>query len=62
MTATDIATYAAIAYASINGAATIITIITPNPDPNTPLGKAYRILEVLAGLLGHAKDTGAPKP
>ena len=41
--------------------ASAICSITGTPDPNSKLGKAYKILEWLALNVGRAKDTGIPK-
>lgn len=54
-------TYMLIAGVVLNAAAQIITIITPTPDPNSKIGKVYRIIEVLAGLVGKAKQGGDVK-
>jgi hypothetical protein len=42
--------------------ASLIVSGTRTPDPETPLGKAYRVLEWLALTFGRAKDTGASPP
>lgn len=39
-------------------AASMLAAITPTPNPATPYGKAYKVLEVLAMNFLHAKDTG----
>ena len=44
--------------ANIVAAASILAAITPTPNPNTPVGKAYKVLELLAFNFLHAKDTG----
>lgn len=33
--------------------------LTPTPDANTPLGKLYKVVDVLALNVLHAKETGA---
>lgn len=38
--------------------ASIICAATHTPDPNTKLGKAYKLLEFLAVNFGKAKHTG----
>lgn len=41
------------------GAVTIASLVTANtetPDPDTWLGKAYRIIEILAMVVGKAKN------
>lgn len=35
-----------------------LSALTPTPDPNTPLGKLYKIVDVLALNVLHAKETG----
>lgn len=52
--------FLAITLALLNVSAQIITIITPTPDPTTRVGKAYKIIETIAGIVGKAKDTGIP--
>jgi hypothetical protein len=43
---------------AIHGAAVAVINVTDTPDPNTKLGKAYRILEFAAGLVTkRSKDT-----
>lgn len=44
----------------LTGMATMITAFTPTPDPNTVIGKMYKVIEVLAGIIGKAKQTGLP--
>jgi hypothetical protein len=39
-------------------AASAICAMTKTPDPATWVGKAYRVIEILAGLVGRAKETG----
>lgn len=39
-------------------AASAIAMITPTPDPKTPFGKVYKVLDVLALNVLHAKETG----
>lgn len=53
----DIMTVAEIGCAVVT-AASGICALTPTPNPNTTLGKAYRIVEVLGLLVGKAKQTG----
>jgi hypothetical protein len=36
-------------------AASAITALTPTPDPSTKLGKLYKIIELLALVVGKAK-------
>jgi hypothetical protein len=38
-----------------------VCAITPTPDPNTRLGKIYRLIEFLGLVVGKAKDTGLIK-
>lgn len=33
--------------------------LTPTPDPNSPLGKIYKIVEIFALNFLNAKDTGS---
>ena len=42
-------------------AASAICAVTGTPDPNTKLGKAYKVLEWLALNIGKAKDKGEVK-
>ena len=35
---------------------------TETPPPNTPWGKVYAVLEMVAGLYGKAKQVGIPEP
>lgn len=35
-----------------------LSALTPTPDPNTPLGKLYKVVDVLALNVLHAKETG----
>jgi hypothetical protein len=40
-----------------------LSALTPTPDPNTPLGKLYKIVDLLALNVLHAKETGtSPTP
>lgn len=39
-------------------AASAICAMTPTPDPKTPLGKVYHVIEVAGLLVGKAKQTG----
>jgi len=32
--------------------------LTPTPDPNSPIGKLYKLIEIFALNFLHAKDTG----
>lgn len=41
-------------------AAAVLRSMTPTPDPSTPQGKAYQIIELFALSFMHAKDTGVP--
>ena len=34
--------------------------LTHTPDPTTPLGKAYKVLEIYGGIWGKAKQAGLP--
>lgn len=43
---------------AVIGAASAICALTKTPDPGTPLGKVYRLVEVLGVVVGHAKDAG----
>lgn len=43
-------------------ACALINSLVPTPNPNTALGKAYKILEVLALSFGRSKETGLPSP
>ena len=43
-------------------AASVIAAITPTPDPATTAGKAYRVLDLLALNILHAKSTGVTVP
>ena len=36
-----------------------LSALTPTPDPNTPLGKLYKVVDALALNVLHAKETGA---
>ena len=40
--------------------ASIVCAGTPTPDPNSRLGRAYQVLEMLALVVGKAKQTGSP--
>jgi hypothetical protein len=56
--------YLAAAANALAIAATVVTTasavcaMTKTPDPKTPLGKAYRLIEVLGLVVGRAKDMG----
>jgi hypothetical protein len=39
-------------------AASALAAITPTPNPATPWGRAYKVLELLAMNFLHAKETG----
>jgi hypothetical protein len=39
-------------------AASALAALTPTPAPNTPWGRAYKVLELLAINFMHAKETG----
>lgn len=41
-------------------AAALLNSIIPTPDPATPVGKAYKVLEMLALSFLRAKETGIP--
>lgn len=43
-------------------AASVITALTPTPDPASRLGKVYRVFEVAALVVGRAKDRGLIPP
>lgn len=38
----------------------VFTAATPTPDPQSLLGRLYRIVELVALVGGRAKDTGSP--
>jgi hypothetical protein len=59
LTLSNIQTVLAIVGSIVTVASTICAG-TPTPDPNTKLGKFYRIIEFLAINIGKAKDTGMP--
>ncbi len=42
-------------------AASALAAITPTPDPATPWGKAYRLIDLFALNVLHAKDSGKPR-
>jgi hypothetical protein len=42
----------------IVAAASAIAAVTPTPNPASPAGKVYKVLEVFALNFLHAKDTG----
>lgn len=44
--------------ANIVCAASVLAAVTPTPNPDTPFGKVYRLLELFAFNFLHAKDTG----
>ena len=39
-------------------AASAIAMVTPTPDPKTPFGKIYKLVELLALNVLHAKESG----
>ena len=41
--------------------ASAICALTPTPPPDSALGKLYKVVEVLAGFAGKAKDSGLIK-
>lgn len=41
-------------------AAALLNSVIPTPDPSTPMGKAYKVLEMLALSFLRAKETGVP--
>lgn len=41
--------------------ASAICALTPTPDPNTLLGKLYKLIEILALNVGKSKQTGSEK-
>lgn len=41
-------------------AATLADSLIPTPDPRTPVGKLYKVLELFALSFMHAKETGVP--
>lgn len=41
-------------------AAALLNSIIPTPDPTTPAGKVYKVLELLALSFLRAKETGIP--
>lgn len=41
---------------AIHAAASAITALTPTPKDNTVVRKAYRIIEILALVVGRAKE------
>lgn len=49
------------AVAGIVAAASTVTALTPTPADDKWIGKLYRIIEVLALNIGHAKDVPANK-
>jgi hypothetical protein len=42
----------------VTSAIAVLIAVTHTPDPGTPLGKAYKILEILGLNFLHAKETG----
>lgn len=50
------------AFTTIVTIASAICAATPTPDPNTKLGKLYKIIEFLAFNFGKAKDKGPIVP
>lgn len=52
-------------FSILAGIVTIASIIvagTPTPDPNTALGRIYKVIEVAALVVGKAKDPGGTAP
>jgi|HubBroStandDraft_2_1064218.scaffolds.fasta_scaffold50385_5 hypothetical protein len=47
-------------WAYVIAAASLFTAITPTPNPTTPWGKIYRVLDALALNVLHSKQTGVP--
>lgn len=45
-------------WAYVIAGASAITAVTPTPNPDTTLGKAYKVLDVLAVNVLKAKQTG----
>lgn len=43
-------------------AASAIAAVTKTPDPNTTWGKVYKVIEVIALNVLHAKETGVVQP
>lgn len=41
-------------------AATLADSLIPTPDPRTPIGKFYKVLELFALSFMHAKESGIP--
>ncbi len=42
---------------SIHGTASLITALTPTPKDDEVLRKYYRVIEVLGGVIGRAKES-----
>jgi len=42
--------------------ASLILVWAPRPDPNTRLGKLYRVLQIAAMAVGNARQHGMLKP
>lgn len=56
MNVADIITALGVSGVILHFAAQLITIFTPTPNPATVIGKIYKVIESLAGLVGQAKD------
>jgi hypothetical protein len=41
-------------------AATLADSLIPTPDPRTPIGKLYKVIELFALSFLHAKESGIP--
>lgn len=41
-------------------AASVMAMVIPTPDPTTPWGKAFKVIDVLACNVLHAKEQGVP--
>lgn len=41
-----------------SAAAMLVVSLTPTPNPATPWGKVYKIIELIGLNFGHAKETG----
>lgn len=54
------ALYLALTALAVHFGASVFTAATPTPDPQSPLGRLYRIVELVALVAGRAKDTGIP--
>lgn len=45
----------------VMAAAALLNSIIPTPNPTTPVGKAYKVIEMLALCFLRAKETGVPQ-